>query len=213
MNTKNSKKIVILGIFLLILAGIIIVALKGFNVSLLFGKHEEIELKIGSEVNLKDFEEICDETFANKDYVIKGVEVFNDSVQINVKSLTDEEKENLINKINEKLGLEKTVDDLNIYSVSNKRIRDIVKPYIMPMLISFGIVFGYMLIRYHKKNGLKKVIKTIINVALVEAICLSIIAIIRVPVNEIVINILMLTSIFVLIYNISKNEKEFETEK
>ena len=39
---KNSKKIIILGIILLIIAGVIVVSLKGFNVSLMIGRHESI---------------------------------------------------------------------------------------------------------------------------------------------------------------------------
>ena len=96
---KNSKKIVILGLILLIVAGLIVVALKGFNVSLMFGKHEAVELKVGKEVSQSEIEEICEEVFQEKNYVAKELEVFGDSLQINVKSITDEEKANLISKV------------------------------------------------------------------------------------------------------------------
>ena len=120
-TNKNSKKIIIFGVILLIIAGIIVVALKGFNVSLMFGKHEVIELKIGKKVDLNVIKEICTEVFPKKEFVAKELEVFGDSMQINVKTITDEEKANLINQINEKFETSKTVEDLNINSVSNKR--------------------------------------------------------------------------------------------
>ena len=101
-NKNNNKKIVLLGIILLILAGIIIIALKGVNVSLMFGKHESIEIKLEKEVAVSDMNQICKEVFEDKKFVVKGLEVFSDSIQINVESITDEEKNSLIGKINEK---------------------------------------------------------------------------------------------------------------
>ena len=47
----KTKKILIFSLIILILAGIIIVALKGFNVDLMLRKHDSIEYTIG-----KDFE-------------------------------------------------------------------------------------------------------------------------------------------------------------
>lgn len=93
---KNSKKIVILGLVLLIIAGLIVVSLKGFNVSLMFGKYETAELKMGKEVDMAKLKEICEEVFQDKKYVAKELEVFGDSFQISVKSITDDEKANLI---------------------------------------------------------------------------------------------------------------------
>lgn len=209
-TNKNSKKIIILGIILLVIAGIIVVALKGFNVSLMFGKHEAIEIKVGTDVDLNVVNGICDEVFGNKKYVVKELEVFGDSAQINVSSITDEEKTNLVSKINEKFGVEKTVEDLNINSVSNKRIRDVVKPYVVPMLVSFAIIFIYMLIRFRKINPLKIIAKFIEKVVLIEAILLSIIAITRIPVNDVLINILMIIAVIELVVCISKSEDKLE---
>lgn len=207
-KNNNNKKIVILGIFLLILAGLIIIALKGLNVSLMFGKHEAVEIKLDSEVDVNVINDICKEVFGDKEYVVKGLEVFNDSAQINVESITDEEKSHLIEKINEKYATAKTVDDLKIYSVSNKRMRDVLKLYVKPMIISFVIVFAYMLIRFRKLDAVKKIANFIGNIVLTEAILLSIVAIIRLPVSDLVINLFMVIPVAGLICSISKCEKE-----
>lgn len=210
---KNSKKILILGIILLILAGMIVVALKGVNVSLMFGKHETVQIKLNSNMNLDTMKQICDDVFENKKYVVKELEVFGDSVQINVESITDEEKTNLVNQINEKFETEKTVDDFNINTVSNKRIRDVVKPYIAPMIIAFAIVFIYMLIRFRKINAIQIVIDFVLKLILTEAILLSIVAVIRIPVSEILINLAMVIAVTELVITIEKAEKKLETEK
>lgn len=205
---KNSKKIIILGLILLIIAGIIVVALKGFRVSLMFGKHEVIELKIGKDLNLDTINEICDEVFKNKKYVVKEKELFNDSFQVSVESLTDEEKTNLISKVNEKFEIEKTADDLLVESVSNQRIRDIVRPYIVPMIIIYAIVYVYMLIRFRKVNTKSLILKELYKTVLIEAFVLSIVAIARIPVNEVLINIIMLIAIGELVYWNKIGEKE-----
>ena len=205
---KNNKKIVMLGISLLILAGIIIIALKGLNVSLMFGKHEAVEIKLDSEIDVATISEICNEVFSDKKFVVKGLEVFSDSAQINVESITDEEKNNLIEKINAKFEMTKTVDDLKIYSVSNKRIRDVLKLYVKPMIISFVIVFVYMLIRFRKINPVKIIINSVEKIIFTEALLLSITAITRFPVSDLLINLFMLFAVIELIYYVSKSEKD-----
>ena len=209
-NKNNNKKIVILGIVLLILAGIIIIALKGVNVSLMFGKHEAIEIKLEKEVTVADMNQICNEVFDNKKFVVKGLEVFLDSIQINVESITDEEKNNLIEKINEKYETSKSVDDLKVFTVSNKRIRDVVKDYIKPMIISFAIILIYMLIRYRKINAIKIIIDFFEKIILTEAILLSVVAITRFPVSNSLINLFMVLVVVELIYYISQSEKKLE---
>lgn len=209
-ENKNVKKIVILGIILLILAGIVVVALKGFNVSLLFGKHEAVQIKLDVDVDLKKVQEACEETFAEKKFVVRGLEVFGDSAQINVESITDEEKNTLIGKLNEKFGTEKTVEDLNISSVSNKRIRDVVKPYIMPMIILYVIVFIYMLIRFRSQNPVQLILTCIWKTILIEALLISVMAIGRVAVDEFLISVLVLIAIGYLCYQVSIGEKKLE---
>ena len=206
--SKNNKKIVILGVILLILAGIIIIALKGLNVALMFGKHEAIEIKLDKEVDLIVVKDVCKDVFVNKKFVVKGLEVFNESAQINVESITDEEKNNLVQKINEKFETNKSVDDLKIYSVSNKRIRDVLKLYIKPMIISFAIVFVYMLIRFRKIEPIKIIIDFMSKVILTEAVLLSITAITRFPVSDILINLFMIVAVAQLICHISRSEKK-----
>lgn len=205
---KNSKKIVILGLILLMIAGLIVVALKGFNVSLMFGKHEAIELKVEKGVNISQIEEICDDVFQDKKYVAKELEVFGDSLQINVKSITDEEKANLISKVNEKFETQKTVEDLNVHSISNKRIRDVVKPYIMPMLLIMVIVYIYSLIRFRNIQSVSLVMDSILKMILAEAILVSLIAIVRIPVDDFVIFLLMVVVIAKLVSFVNRNERK-----
>ena len=49
MNKEMNKKVLILGLVLLIIAGIIVVLLKGFNVDLMLEQHTEITYNLGKE--------------------------------------------------------------------------------------------------------------------------------------------------------------------
>lgn len=211
-TNKNSKKIIIFGIILLIIAGLIVVALKGFKVSLMFGKHETIEIKLDKAMDIEIMEQISNDVFQRKEFILKELEVFGDSAQINVEAITDEEKTNLINQINKKFDVSKTVEDLKIHSVSNKRIRDVVKPYIIPMVSSFVIIFVYVLIRYRKINGIQIVLEFVKTAIFTEAILLSVIAVTRFPITNGLIAILMLIPILELIVATFKSEEKLALE-
>ena len=58
MKLDGNKKIILLGLILLIIAGIIVVAFKGFNVSLIYQQHENVSFLIGKDVDLKDIKQI-----------------------------------------------------------------------------------------------------------------------------------------------------------
>ncbi len=213
MKLDGNKKIILLGLILLIIAGIVVVALKGFNVSLILQQHESVNLVIGKEIDLKDIKSICNEVFGNKKVVLRNVELFNDSVNINVESITNEEKEGLVNKINEKYGTEITVEGLTVNSNSNVRIRDLIKPYFKPVILSIVLIIVYLIIRFRKENTLN-VLGTIAGIiVLTEAALASIIAIVRIPLSPIMINLMTVVAIIELLVYINKKENASKVEE
>jgi preprotein translocase subunit SecF len=216
MKLNGSKKIILLGIILLIVAGIIVVALKGFNVSLILKQHESINVFIGKEVDINDIKTICNEVFKDKKVVLRKVELFDDSVNINVETITDEEKENLLTKINEKYETALTTDDLTVNSNSNVRIRDLVRPYVKPVIITLVLVVVYLVVRFRKMNALKLLGKIFVEIILTEALLASVIAIVRIPVSPIIINLMAVIAIIELLIYINRKEIEYKkvaTEK
>ena len=75
---------------------------------------------------------------------------------------------------------------MSVKRVPSFRIRDLAKPYLVPMAIATVLALAYMIIRY-KKVGIVKVLSqfVVLNV-LAEALYVSIIAITRFPVNRLV---------------------------
>lgn len=210
MKLSGSKKIILLGLILLIIAGIVVVALKGFNVSLTMQQHESINLYIGKKIELPDVEGICKEVFGNKKFILREVELFDDSINVSVETITNEEKEQLLNKINEKYGTTFTTENVSVNSNSNIRIRDLVKPYFKPVVLSAVLIAVYMVIRFRKANVLK-LLGTIIGIIiLTESVLASFIAITRLPLSPILINLMATVAVIELLIYINKKENKVE---
>ncbi len=108
----------------------------------------------------------------------------------------------------------KTVDDLvegvdyKLYHDSKIRLRDLFKPYILPTLVSAIIIIACMMLRYKLLKSEKVIIETlkIIGKSIVLLLLLlSIVAILRIPVNAWILPGMMF---FVLVYIIVTFEKE-----
>ena len=209
MKLNENKKIVILGLILLVIAGIIVVALKGFNVNLMLSQHETIDFVIGKEFNINDIELICKEVFGEKKVVLRKVELFDDAINISVISITDDEKQNFIDKMNEKYETQYTVEDLTISTVPNVRIRDLIKIYVKPVCISTIIIAVYIFIRFKRINPLKIVFKTIFIIISTEAALASLIAIIRIPLSATIINLMLLIALLESFLTLYKAEKVY----
>ncbi len=207
MKLSGVKKILLLGLILLIIAGTVVVALKGFNVSLTCKQHESLSLYIGKQINMNDIKDICNEVFENKNFVLKDVELFNDSFNISVETITNEEKEELISKINEKYGTSFVAENVKVNTNANIRIRDLVKPYLKPVIVSAVLIAVYLVIRFRKISAFKLLGTILAEIVLTELAIASFIAIARIPLSPILINIMASIAVVELLVYINKNEK------
>lgn len=99
-----KKKSFMISIIIVII-GIIIVAVKGFNVDLMYKAHKAISIPISTEYSLKDVESITDEVFGKEEVILEKAGLYNDTVIINVKNATDEQVKTLKDKVNEKFAV------------------------------------------------------------------------------------------------------------
>ena len=208
MKISGSKKIILLGIILLIIAGIVVVALKGVKVSLILQQHEELNVYIGKPTNIKDMKDICKDVFNDKRFVVRNLDVFSDAYSINVESVINEERDELITKVNEKFGVNITIDDISEKNVSNIRIRDIIKPYVKPVLISAVLMAVYVVISFRKESAIKLLGKISGMIILTESVIFSIIAVLRVPLSATMINLMAVIAIIELCLYINKLESK-----
>ena len=213
---KNiSKKAKILSIILaiIIIAGIIVIATKGFNFDLKYEKSQKVELYIEQDFNISDIKAITDEVMPGKQVIIQKVEVFEDTVSITAKEITDEEKSNLITKINEKYETELSADTTEIQNIPHTKGRDIVMPYIAPFAIATVIILAYMAVRYHKLGSIKIIAKTIGMNIVTQATLMSIIAITRIPFGRLTIPMVLAVYLLTMIGLTTKFEKNLLSKK
>lgn len=187
IKLDNKMKICSIVIIAIVVAGIIIIATKGFNFDLRYKESKRIQLDLEKNFEISDIKNMVDEIKPNEEILIQKVEVFEDSVAITAKEITEEDKTNIINKVNEKYGTELKAENIEIKSIPHTKLSDIVTPYIVPFIISTIIILAYMSIRYRKLELVKVLIKTLLTIIILQAIFISIIAITRIPVGKIVI--------------------------
>lgn len=210
MESKGIKKILLLGIVLLIVAGIVVVALKGFKVSLILQKHESISLIVGKEVVLDDIKQICKDTFGGKRFIVKTVDRFSDAINIRVESITNEEKDKIANALNDKYGTTFNGASITVHSNSNVRMRDIIKPYVKPFVIAAILIVTYLIVRFRKMNAWKVLGNATALILLTEAVIASVISITRIPLSATIINIMIVVAVAELVVYIGKLEKNYK---
>lgn len=213
MKLSGTKKILLLGLILIIIAGIVVVALKGVNVSLLYEQHESVKFVIGKEVNIYEINDICKEVFKEQEFIVRKVELFDDAVNISSESITDEQKQKLIEMVNEKYQTDFTVENTTIKTDANIRIRDIVRPYIVPVVITTILIAVYMVIRFRKMKAVTILGKIAGIIVLTEAFVASVISITRIPVTPMLINVMFALAILELVLYIDCKERESKTLK
>ena len=211
IGTKCKIAIVILAV--LLIAGITVIATMGFNIDLRYADVKKVEFNINKEFNTSDIKQITDEVLGSQEVIIQKVEVYEDSVQITTKEITEEQKEQLVAKINEKYETELEKDDIDIITVSHVKVRDIIKPYIIPFAIATGIILLYMIIRYRKLNIWKVILKTVGIIILAQAELASIIAITRIPIGRLTMPMVIVVYMLTLIGLTTRFEKNLEEIK
>ena len=206
MKQKSKKIIVIAIIALIILAGIVVVNVWGFNKELKFENSDRIDIYVEQEVDKNKIREIADE-FLGMHNMVQTVEIYEDMVTIRAITISEEQKNNIVNKIKENYEFEQTAESTGINTVPETRIRDMYKQYILPFAISAVLVVAYMIIRYYKKGILKVLGRTIIIPTVAELLLLSWIAIVRIPVGRFIPVLVILMYIASVLYVIKENEK------
>lgn len=210
---KTKNKIVIAILAIILIAGIIMVAIKGFNKELSYQETKRLEANIGKTFEIKDIKDIVKEEIGQKNVMIQKVEIYEDAVSITAKDITGEQKNNIISKINEKYGTELKAEEVTIEENTHFRGREILKPYLTPFIITAVIVLAYLAIRYYKLNSLKVIAKAIGIMALAQIILFAIITVTRMPIDVVTMPIVLTLYAISTYVCTTKFDKELEKKK
>ena len=205
---KKSKLTQILLIVLVLVMGLILALTKGFNKELKYKEHQEIKLEIGKEYKKTDIKEITNEIFDGQDVVIQDVDEYGDTVLISTNNITDEQKTNLVNKINEKYQIALAADSQEIQTIPQTRIIDILNHYFLAFGVSSIIILVYMAIRYRKLNALKVIFTTVLALVVTEAVLFAIFAITQIPFGKYTVALVFIAYVFALAVIVNKFENK-----
>jgi len=207
------KKIVYGVLICIIVIGAIITCTMGLSVDIIYSKNAEIDVYIGKVVDLKEIKQIAQEVFPNERLLIQNIEMFNDMVSIKMKDKSDEELkgqlEQLNTKINEKYGTKNKVEEsIKVVHNPKTRLSSILNPYFTPIGISAVIILVFVAIRYKRLGMLKTSGSYLLYTGMIELLYLSILAIVRFPINRLVVPIGLVLYIITITTLSFKNEKK-----
>lgn len=206
MKQKNKNIIIIALIALIILAGIVVVSVWGFNKELKFAQGQKIEIYVEQKVDEKKIKEIADDVLGMHN-MVQTIEIYQDMVIIKSPSITEDQKNSIVSKIKESYEFEQTAENTTIETVPATRIRDMYKQYVLPFVISGVLVVVYMGIRYYKKGILKVLATAIIVPVVAELLLLSWMAIVTIPIGRFTPVLVILVYIASIWYATKKIEK------
>lgn len=179
-----NKKLVICIISLIIIVIGVIMALKfGFNQSFEYSDYTRILVYMIGESNLDDINQIMKDNFDGT-YKVSYTDEFKDTVSIIAKRISDEQINNINDKLKEKYEFDENLSNIVIINTPSIDIYDIVKDYIRPVVISFVIVIVYLWIAYRKEGLVKALVEPCLTIIIINALYISILAIFRIPVNS-----------------------------
>lgn len=204
---KDKKNIFLTIIGVVILAGIIMFCIKGLNYNLSYGKNTTISANIEKDVNINEVKQLVEEVVGSEADV-RTLNESNNYVLITVKEITDEQKSNLLAKINEKYSLELSQDDIKTTNNAQVKLCDMIKPYITPSIISIALIMIYFVIRYRKYVIGKIILETLGSIVISEALLFSIYAITRIPVNSLTMPMAVILFVIVIIVLMERFRKE-----
>lgn len=204
---KNIKKVLALFVVIIVLLGVFFVVKKDFNYGLEYSKTTELKFMLGLVLDMNEVEGIVKEAFNNKWLKIQKIDYFNDSVNITVFEPTNGEIQVLIDKFNERYNQNNTMDSVSIVKTSDISIKEIIKPYVLPIIIILVLIAIYMGIRFRKSGVAKVALLPITLVLIVEAVFLAIYAIVRIPITLYTMPIMLFLAILTITMFAYKYEK------
>lgn len=209
--TKKQKIVLIISI-IVIIVGLIMAFTVGFNFELKMQETRKVELNIQKSFEISDIRNIINGVMPDTQVIIQKVEVFEDAVSIIAKDITEEQKRQLIEKVNEKYQTELSADSIEIVTIPNTRGRDLIIPYILPFAISSAWMLAYMGIKYRKLGSLKTILKVITIIIVSQALLFSLIAITRYPIGRLTIPMVIIVYLFTLKVITTKLEKQLKNK-
>lgn len=208
-NINNIKKMFMLLIAIIIIAGIIVICLKGFNYSSLYSKNQRMNIYMTKDFDIKEIENIAKEVLGTNKVEVQLGNTFGTVASIITKEITEENENRLIERINEKYEVEINKEsDVILTEIPEANAWELIGKYYSPLVITTIIILIYFIIRF-RNQGIMNCIGIPLIILIIENILyISIIGLTRIPVNEFFAIFGLLIYFLTVIYITMKLEKE-----
>ena len=195
----SKNKIITIIVPLIIVVGIIITLTAGFNANMMTKEHKAIELNLGKEFKVEELKEITNAVFNGPKVEIEKVEIYGEQVLISTNDITEEQKTDLISKINEKYGTELKAEDVTIQTVPKANLKDYLTPHIVEFVVATILVVIYACVRYKKLGFLKVAIQTVLGIVIFEMLVFSLLVITRILVGANLVPVMFVTYVMAIL--------------
>lgn len=208
MNTKNI--IIYIIMCLIIIAGIAVWDSQGFNSELQYSSRKQIQLSNKTGIEVKDIEDIVSGVLGKETkFFVQPVETFGNAVAVVAEEITKDQRNEIVKKFNEKYNYDLKEKNVEIVSIPFTRVKDTVKKFIIPGIITLVMLILYFLIRFRKLGILNVLFKTALFPVVAELLLFSILAIVRIPFGRIAIalGVGLYIAIIAILVNYFENER------
>lgn len=207
----NRKIIICIIAIVIMCVGAVMANVIGFNKGLEYGDYTRILVYMNKESNLDDVKGIVSDVFGGR-FEVSYTDEFKDTVSIKAQGISDEQIENLKNKLKEKYEFEDDAEYMITLNTASIGTFELIKDYIKPVAISYVLILVYFAFAYRKLGLVNGLVIPAIAIIIINSLYVSIIAICRIPLNSFIIPLGVLLYIASLIgttmYLNSKNKAE-----
>ena len=136
---KNSKKILVAVVIIILIAGIIVTAALGLNKELRYQELQSFDIYLEQNFDMSKIKQIANDVLGKKN-IVETVEIYKDMITIEAPSISEDQKNEIVNKIKESYEFSQTAENTTINKVPTLRIMDMFKSYVIPFVISAIVI-------------------------------------------------------------------------
>ena len=205
---KIAKNIISVLIIIMIIFGIFMAVTKGINTGILYTEREQIGIFINSQFDITDIRKIAKDVFKDEDYILQKATIFEDTVIIQNEEITNEEKEQIVIKLNEKYGLDIKNEDITVEKIDARSLKEDLGKYILPSCISLILVIVYFAFRFKKLGCVRTNVRFVTTIIFAELLYLSILSISQIEIGRLLAPVAFMIYILCTIVATAIFEKE-----
>lgn len=207
----NRKIIICIIAIVIMCVGAVMANVIGFNKGLEYGDYTRILVYMNKESNLDDVKGIVSDVFGGR-FEVSYTDEFKDTVSIKAQGISDEQIENLKNKLKEKYEFEDDAEYMITLNTASIGTFELIKDYIKPVAISYVLILVYFAFAYRKLGLVNGLVIPAIVIVIISSLYVSLIAICGISLNSFIIPLGVLLYIASLLgttmYLNSKNKAE-----